>query len=421
MAGNQHNGVPSAGNYATRFSPKCNAYHRFAGLFTVVSRGRLAEAIRLQSHPTSKSPVMSDSARLTLQEALGGFVVPHTGRPLGGPGAAFTLERRGSVWHVTVRLGFPLAASGEALADALRVHCAGALQGERLEISIESSIVAHAVQHGLKPLPGAHNLIAVASGKGGVGKSTVAVNFALALKAEGAKVGLLDADIYGPSQPRMLGLVGRRPETRDGKLLEPLVAHGIEAMSIGFLVDEQQPMAWRGPMVTSALNQLLTQTRWGDLDYLIVDMPPGTGDIQLSLTQKVPVTGALIVTTPQDIALIDARKGLKMFEKVNVPILGIVENMSIHICSRCGHAEHIFGEGGAKRMGADYNVPFLGALPLDIKIREQADSGKPTMVSEPDGRVAEIYREVARSAAVFVAQKAQDHSHKFPSIKVLNS
>ncbi|HET7607944.1 MAG TPA: iron-sulfur cluster carrier protein ApbC [Gammaproteobacteria bacterium] len=361
---------------------------------------------------------MSDSARSTLQEALGSFVVPYTGRPLGGPGAAFTLERRGSVWHVTVQLGFPLAASGEALADAVRMHCAAALEGASLEITIESSIVAHAVQHGLKPLPGAHNLIAVASGKGGVGKSTVAVNFALALKAEGAKVGLLDADIYGPSQPRMLGLVGRRPETRDGKLLEPLVAHGIEAMSIGFLVDEQQPMAWRGPMVTSALNQLLTQTRWGDLDYLIVDMPPGTGDIQLTLAQRVPVSGAVIVTTPQDIALADARKGLEMFQKVHVPVLGVVENMSLHICSRCGHEEHIFGEHGGRNLAEQYGVPLLGALPLDRRIREETDQGKPTVAADPKSPLARAFTEAALRAAGELAARAKDYSRLFPNITV---
>jgi ATP-binding protein involved in chromosome partitioning len=361
---------------------------------------------------------MSDSARSSLESALGSFVVPHTGRPLGGPGAAFELERRGGGWHVTLRLGFPLAASGEVLTEALRVHCGPALAGAPIEFSIVSAVVAHAVQHGLKPLPGAHNLIAVASGKGGVGKSTVAVNFALALKAEGAKVGLLDADIYGPSQPRMLGLVGRRPETLDGKLLEPLVAHGIEAMSIGFLVGEEQPMAWRGPMVTSALNQLLTQTRWGDLDYLIVDMPPGTGDIQLTLAQRVPVSGAVIVTTPQDIALADARKGLEMFQKVHVPVLGVVENMSLHICSRCGHEEHIFGEHGGRNLSEEYGVPLLGTLPLDRRIREETDQGKPTVAAEPKSPIARAFTEAALRAAGELAARAKDYSRLFPNITV---
>jgi len=361
---------------------------------------------------------MTDSASSNLRNALGSFVVPHTGRPLGGPGAAFDLERRESVWHVTIRLGFPLAASGETLIEALRVHCAPVLAGAPIEFSIVTAIVAHAVQHGVKPLPGAHNLIAVASGKGGVGKSTVAVNFALALAGEGAKVGLLDADIYGPSQPRMLGLMGRRPETRDGKLLEPLVAHGIEAMSIGFLVDEQQPMAWRGPMVTSALNQLLTQTRWGDLDYLIVDMPPGTGDIQLTLAQRVPVSGAVIVTTPQDIALADARKGLEMFQKVHVPVLGVVENMSVHICSRCGHEERIFGEHGGRSLSDQYGVPLLGSLPLDRRIREETDNGKPTVAADPKSPIARAFTETALRAAGELAARAKDYSRLFPKITV---
>jgi ATP-binding protein involved in chromosome partitioning len=269
-------------------------------------------------------------------------------------------------------------------------------------------------------VPGVKNIIAVASGKGGVGKSTTAVNLALALAAEGAQVGVLDADIYGPSQPMMLGITGR-PESKDGKTLEPLEAWGVQAMSIGFLIDTDTPMVWRGPMVTQALEQLLKDTNWRDLDYLIVDMPPGTGDIQLTLAQKVPVTGAVIVTTPQDIALIDARKGLKMFEKVGVPIVGIVENMSIHVCSNCGHAEAIFGEGGAERMCKDYNVPFLGGLPLDIRIREQADSGRPTVVADPDGKIAAIYKEIARKTAVFVAQKAEDFTARFPSIVVQNT
>ena len=361
---------------------------------------------------------MTDSGTATLQQALGAFLLPQTDRPLSGPGASFELERRGANWHATLRLGFPLAASGDSLIEALRVHCAAALGGAAIEFTIVSEIVAHSVQHGLKPLPGARNVIAVASGKGGVGKSTVAVNFALALAAEGARVGLLDADIYGPSQPRMLGLMGRRPETRDGKTLEPLVAHGIEAMSIGFLVDEQQPMAWRGPMVTSALNQLLTQTHWGDLDYLIIDMPPGTGDIQLTLAQRVPVSGAVIVTTPQDIALADARKGLEMFQKVHVPVLGVVENMSLHICSRCGHEEHIFGEHGGRNLSDEYGVPLLGTLPLDRRIREETDEGKPTVAAEPKSPIARAFTEAALRAAGELAARAKDYSRLFPNITV---
>jgi ATP-binding protein involved in chromosome partitioning len=277
------------------------------------------------------------------------------------------------------------------------------------------------VQGALTPIPSVRNIVAVASGKGGVGKSTVAVNLALALAAEGASVGILDADIYGPSQPLMLGLQGQRPQSSDGKSLEPMVAHGIQAMSIGFLIDLDQPMVWRGPMVTQALEQLLRDTRWRDLDYLVVDMPPGTGDIQLTLAQKVPVTGAVIVTTPQDIALLDARKGLKMFEKVNIPILGIVENMAVHICSQCGHEEHIFGAGGGQRMAAEYGVTLLGSLPLDLRIREQADSGNPTVVADPGSRAAEVYREIARKAAAKIAEKQQDYSAAFPKIVIQNT
>ena len=288
------------------------------------------------------------------------------------------------------------------------------------EANVSWKIVAHSVQRGVKLIPGVKNIIAVASGKGGVGKSTTAVNLALALAAEGAKVGMLDADIYGPSQPTMLGIEGR-PVSDDGESLEPMIGHGLQAMSIGFLIDVETPMVWRGPMVTQALEQLLNNTKWKDLDYLVVDLPPGTGDIQLTLAQRVPVTGSVIVTTPQDIALIDARKGLKMFEKVGVPILGIVENMSLHICSKCGNEERIFGEGGGERMCNDYNVEFLGALPLDIRIRQETDSGKPTVVAEPESRVSEIYRQIARRVAVKVGDLSVDHSAKFPSIVIQNT
>jgi ATP-binding protein involved in chromosome partitioning len=282
-------------------------------------------------------------------------------------------------------------------------------------------IVSHSVQRGVKLMPGVKNIIAIASGKGGVGKSTTAVNLALALAQEGATVGLLDADIYGPSQPQMLGLTGQQPESKDGNSMEPLEAYGIQAMSIGFMIDVDSPMVWRGPMVTQALEQLLNQTAWRDLDYLVVDMPPGTGDTQLTLAQKVPVTGAVIVTTPQDIALIDARKGLKMFEKVGIPILGLIENMSIHICSKCGNEEHIFGHGGGEQMCKDYDTELLGSLPLEMSIRELADAGKPTVVGAPDSRAAEIYRTIARRVAVKVAERAKDMTSKFPNIVVQNT
>ena len=349
-------------------------------------------------------------------ECLKAVVDPNTGRDLVSSKSARNIRVNDGNVSVDVELGYPAASQIEPLRarviDALRA--AGAAN---VSANVTVKIVAHTVQRGLKVLPNVKNIIAVASGKGGVGKSTVAANLALALAAEGARVGMLDADIYGPSQPTMLGIEGR-PESRDGKSMEPLEGHGIQANSIGFLVDADQPMVWRGPMVTQALQQLLLQTHWKDLDYLVIDMPPGTGDIQLTLSQQVPVTGAVIVTTPQDIALIDAKKGLKMFEKVGVPILGIVENMAIHVCSRCGHAEHIFGAGGAEKMAAQYGVEVLGSLPLDIRIREQADSGHPTVVAEPDGEIANACKAIARKVAIRIAERAKDMSLKMPAIKV---
>ena len=352
--------------------------------------------------------------------ALAGVVDPNTGRDLVASKSARNLRVDGGHVSVDIELGYPARSQIDPIRRAA-VDVIRALPGvENVSANVFQKIVAHSAQRGVKLLPGVKNIIAVASGKGGVGKSTTAVNLALALAAEGAQVGMLDADIYGPSQPQMLGISGK-PESVDGKTLEPMEGHGIQASSIGFLIDTDTPMVWRGPMVTQALEQLLRETNWRDLDYLIVDMPPGTGDIHLTLSQKIPVTGAVIVTTPQDIALLDARKGLKMFEKVGIPILGIVENMAIHVCTNCGHAEHIFGAGGGERMAKDYDVEYLGGLPLDIRIREQTDSGNPTVVAEPDGEIARAYKTIARRVAVKIAERAKDMSLKMPAIVVQNT
>ncbi len=364
---------------------------------------------------------MSQAALATLHKHLGDFIVPYTACRLGEAGSAFEIGGDSGVPQVSIQLGFPAARSGPELVAALTAHCDELSLPSPPEFSVTWSIEPHSVQHGLKPLDGISNVIAVASGKGGVGKSTVAVNLCLALAQEGASAGILDADIYGPSQPRMLGLTGQRPTTRDGKTLDPLEAHGVKAMSIGFLVDDRQPMVWRGPMVTSALNQLLTDTRWGELDYLLVDMPPGTGDIQLTLSQSVPVSGVVIVTTPQEIALADARKGLEMFQKVNVPVLGIVENMSVHVCSSCGHEDPIFGEAGGERLAAQYELPLLGTLPLARQIGAQTDEGNPNVVAEPDGPIAQAYRRIALRTVGQLAATAKDYSRLFPTITVEES
>ncbi|MDP9045785.1 MAG: iron-sulfur cluster carrier protein ApbC [Pseudomonadota bacterium] len=327
------------------------------------------------------------------------------------------LRIEGSEVAFEVELGYPAQSRFESLRDALMAAARTVPGVERASVRLSSRVVAHAAQRGVQLLPNIKNIVAVASGKGGVGKSTTAVNLALALAAEGAAVGLLDADIYGPSQPMMMGLAGR-PESADGKTMEPLENYGVQVMSIGFLVEQDNPMIWRGPMATQALEQLLRQTRWRDLDYLIVDMPPGTGDIQLTLAQRVPLTGAVIVTTPQDIALLDAKKGIKMFEKVGVPILGIVENMAVHVCEKCGHVEHIFGEEGGKRLAAEYGMDYLGALPLNLSIRVQADGGRPSVVHDPDGEIAGLYKAVARRVAVRIAARQKDFSGKFPTIAI---
>jgi len=359
-------------------------------------------------------------SELQVQTALKEITDPNTEKDFIATKSARNIKVNGADVSLDIELGYPARTQIELIRKMVQAKL-GAITGVgKVTVNVASKIVSHSVQRGVKLIPEVKNIIAVASGKGGVGKSTTAVNLALALVAEGASVGMLDADIYGPSQPMMLGITGR-PESRDGKSLEPMIGHGVQAISIGFMIDVDTPMVWRGPMVTQALEQLLKDTHWKGVDYLVVDLPPGTGDIQLTLAQKVPVTGAVIVTTPQDIALIDARKGLKMFEKVGIPIIGIVENMSTHICSNCGHEEHIFGAGGAEKMCKDFNAEFLGALPLDIHIREQTDSGKPTVVADPDGRSAEIYRRIARRIAVKISEQAKDMTSKFPNIVIQNT
>ena len=350
-----------------------------------------------------------------VQQAVQAVVDPATGQGLLDLAQMKNVRINGADVSFDIEMGYPAQSQHPALRQAL-VAAVRALPGVgNVSVQIATKVGAHAAQHGLALLPQVKNIIAVASGKGGVGKSTTAANLALALAAEGAQVGVLDADIYGPSMPIMLGVHGR-PESRDGKSMEPLMGHGLQVISIGFLVGADQAMVWRGPMATQALDQLLRQTHWRELDYLIVDMPPGTGDIQLSLSQRVPLSGAVIVTTPQDIALLDARKGVTMFEKVGVPILGLVENMAVHICTHCGHAEHIFGLDGGKRYAAEKGIDYLGALPLALSIREQADSGTPTVVAEPDGDVAATYRHMARQMAAKLARRASDQSGKLPTI-----
>ncbi|MDO8294568.1 MAG: iron-sulfur cluster carrier protein ApbC [Gallionella sp.] len=356
-----------------------------------------------------------------VQGALKNLIDPNTRKDFASGKVLKNVKIDGNNVSLDIVLGYPAKSVWDEIRAMIEAHLKAALPGSSVSANVTSKVVQHTVQHGAKLVDGVRNIIAVASGKGGVGKSTTAVNIALALAAEGARVGMLDADIYGPSQPTMLGISGQ-PTTDGEHFMTPMSNYGLQAMSIGFLIaSDDTPMIWRGPMVTQALDQLLRQTRWDDLDYLIVDLPPGTGDIQLSLAQQVPLTGAVIVTTPQDIALMDARKGLKMFEKVGVKIVGIVENMSTHICSKCGHEEHIFGSGGGEKMCADYDTEFLGSLPLDIRIREQTDSGKPTVVSDPDGNIAKSYKQIARRIAVKVAEMAQNRTSVFPKVVVQNT
>ena len=352
-----------------------------------------------------------------LLTALQAVIDPNTGRDFVTSKALKNLQTQDSDVSFDVELGYPAKSQMPAFRKALIAAAKSVAGVDNVSVNMTMKITAHAVQRGVQVMPNVKNIIAVASGKGGVGKSTTAVNLALALSAEGAKVGILDADIYGPSQPMMMGVEGR-PESADGQTMEPLENYGVQVISIGFLIDRDEAMIWRGPMATQALEQLLRQTNWKDLDYLIVDMPPGTGDIQLTLSQRVPLTGAVIVTTPQDIALLDARKGIKMFEKVGVPILGIVENMAVHVCEKCGHTEHIFGVDGGKNMATEYGMDYLGALPLNMSIRVQADSGMPSVVADPDGEIAALYKSVARQLAIKIAAKAKDFSSKFPSIKI---
>jgi ATP-binding protein involved in chromosome partitioning len=360
----------------------------------------------------------ASAAEPVIRAELSAYVDPYLGQTLGEAKAVGAIKIGSGRVAVEFKFGFPCADYGEELLPALETHLQPVLGGMGLELVLRSEIIPHAVQRTLKPLAGVKNIVAVASGKGGVGKSTTAANLALAWAAQGAKVGLLDADIYGPSQPQMMGLAGQHPVSEDGKVMTPLRAHGVAVMSIGFLIDAEQPMVWRGPMVTQALTQLLGDTSWGELDYLVVDMPPGTGDIQLTLAQRVPVSGAVIVTTPQDIALLDARKGLKMFEKVEVRVLGVVENMSVHICSNCGHVEHVFGSGGGASMARQYGVQLLGELPLDIRIREDADGGSPTVVAEPGSACARAYLRMARRTAARLSTLNKDYSRVFPKITV---
>jgi len=361
---------------------------------------------------------MANVTREQVEKVLAEWVEPHLGVALAEAGAVQSVAVDGDTVRIGLRLGFPAERYRDRLSTLLSEAVTAATGAGTVEVDVAWEVGKRQVQAGVQPLEQVKNVIAVASAKGGVGKSTCAANLALALAAEGARVGILDADIYGPSQPRMMGVSGRKPDSPDGKTISPLENHGVRVMSIGFLVDDETPMVWRGPMVTQALTQLLNETRWEDLDYLIVDMPPGTGDIQLTMAQRVPVAGAVVVTTPQDIATLDARRGIRMFQKVKTPVLGVLENMSIHVCSNCGHEEHIFGTGGGERLAEEEGVGLLGSLPLDLSIREQADSGRPTVVADPDGRLASLYREAALNTAARLSLQAAAGASRFPNIVV---
>ena len=363
---------------------------------------------------------MTDIVKADVENLLKSIIDPNVETDLVSAKSVKNITVEGADISVTIELGYPAKSYLAELQGAIEKKLQELAEVGKIKVEVTVNIISHSVQQTLLPIANVKNIIAVASGKGGVGKSTTSVNLALALASEGATVGILDADIYGPSIPTMLGLSGY-PASDDGKTMNPKVSFGVQTISIGYLIDEDQPMIWRGPMVTNALQQLLKDTKWDNIDYLIIDLPPGTGDIQLTLAQQIPVTGAVIVTTPQDIALIDAQRGLGMFEKVNVPVLGIIENMSMHICSNCGHEEAIFGQGGGEAMAKKNNIELLGSLPLDINIREFADSGRPTVVADPDGRPAEIYKAIARKMAGKLALKGKDYSSKFPNIVIQNT
>ncbi|MEZ5456438.1 MAG: iron-sulfur cluster carrier protein ApbC [Lysobacteraceae bacterium] len=341
----------------------------------------------------------------TIRDLLRCYVDPVSGAD--GAALSKAIGVDGDRIVVELELPYPASSCHQEIEHQVRRLLESSPQVNTATVRVRSRALSHQVREGLAPLDGVRNILAVASGKGGVGKSTTAINLAMALQREGARVGVIDADIYGPSVPRMLGLQGK-PESPDGKRILPMRAHGLQAMSIGCLIEEDAPMIWRGPMVTQALMQLLNDTAWQDLDYLIVDLPPGTGDIQLTLCQKVPLTAAIIVTTPQDIALLDARKALRMFQKVEIPVLGVIENMALHVCSNCGHTEHVFGEGGGQRMAEQYDVALLGSLPLDRRIREQADGGEPMVLAEPQSDVALRYGEIARKTAALLSRRPRN-------------
>ena len=351
-----------------------------------------------------------------IQTAIAAITLPHTQRSLGSEKALVSAEVRGNDLHVVLRFAYPVVHLQAALLEA--IAAATGYAAANIQLHIDSNIAVHKVQQGVNTIAGVKNIIAVASGKGGVGKSTTTTNLAIALSKMGARVGVLDADIYGPSQPTMLGVADLKPEQRDGKFIPVVSESGIQTMSIGFMIDTDQAVVWRGPMVSQALQQLLFQSQWDNVDYLFIDLPPGTGDIQLTLSQKIPVTASVIVTTPQDIALLDARKAVDMFAKVNIPILGIVENMAMHVCSNCGHAEAIFGSDGGKALADKLNVPLLAQLPLSLPIRVAMDAGQGAALHSKETAIADLYQQAAWQVALKVADMGRDFSGRFPKIVV---